>query len=52
MPKLFVSLGLCVCTATLSAEEVVPTARPVPLTRPEMKQLLEDMKSRPLRMKE
>lgn len=50
MPKLFVSLGLCVCTATLSAEEVVPTARPVPLTRPEMKQLLEDMKSRPLRI--
>ncbi|MDZ4683480.1 MAG: hypothetical protein SH850_00230 [Planctomycetaceae bacterium] len=36
--------------ATLSAEEVVPTARPVPLTRPEMKQLLEDMKSRKVRI--
>jgi alkylhydroperoxidase family enzyme len=36
--------------APLFAEEVVPTARPVPLTRPEMKQLLEDMKSRTLRI--
>jgi len=38
------------CAASAFAEEAVITPRPVPLTRPEMKQLLEDMKSRPLRI--
>lgn len=32
------------------ADDVVTTARPVPATRPAMKELLEDMKQRPLRI--
>ncbi len=36
--------------AAVSAEEVVPTARPIPLTRDEMKRMLEDLKSRPIRI--
>lgn len=39
-----------VSASSLEADERVETARPVPLTRPEMKQLLEDMKTRPLRI--
>lgn len=34
----------------LPAEQAVPTARPIPLTRDEMKQMLEDLKSRPIRI--
>lgn len=41
--------GLLPCSLALAGEPVV-TPRPVPLTRPEMKQLLEDMKSRPQRI--
>lgn len=37
-------------TTSLTAAELVETPRPVPLTRPEMKQLLEDMKVRKLRI--
>jgi AhpD family alkylhydroperoxidase len=32
------------------AERVVPPPRPIPLTRPEMKQLLEELKARPVRI--
>jgi alkylhydroperoxidase family enzyme len=40
-----------VCLAALShASEPIETARPIPLTRPEMKQMLEDMKVRKLRI--
>ena len=38
------------CGSLLSAEEAVPTARPIPLTRDEMKRMLEDLKSRPIRI--
>lgn len=34
----------------LRAEEAVHTARPIPLTRDEMKRMLEDLKSRPIRI--
>jgi len=44
------SLVVAGATTFLHAEEAVNTARPVPLTRPEIKQLLEDMKQRPLRI--
>lgn len=40
------SFGIVVC----SADDPVKTARPVPATRPEMKELLEDIKSRPYRI--
>jgi alkylhydroperoxidase family enzyme len=50
MRKLIFSLGLPLLAAAAFAEEAVPTARPVPLTRPEMKRLLEDMKQRKLRI--
>ena len=43
-------LSLAAWNSGLLAAEPVPTARPIPLTRPEMKQLLEDMKQRPLRI--
>ena len=42
------SLGLF--AIGLHAAEPDETARPIPATRPEMKQLLEDMKSRPTRI--
>ena len=51
MRKTFASLGGLLLAASLCpAAEPVATARPVPRTRPEMKQLLEDMKSRELRI--
>ena len=34
----------------LRADEVIATARPVPLTRDEMKRMLEDLKSRKIRI--
>ncbi len=34
----------------VSADGPVPTARPIPLTRDEMKRMLEDLKSRPIRI--
>ena len=40
----------CSCAAWLHGAEPDETARPIPATRPEMKQLLEDMKSRPVRI--
>jgi alkylhydroperoxidase family enzyme len=44
-------LPACLLLAgTLQGAEPVETARPVPPVRPEMKQLLEDMKARPLRI--
>lgn len=51
MRNLLTAFGGLVLTASLCpADEPVATARPVPRTRPEMKQLLEDMKSRELRI--
>ncbi len=38
------------CGSLLPAEDIVPTARPIPLTRDEMKRMLEDLKSRPIRI--
>ncbi len=38
------------CSSLLLAEEAVPTARPIPLTRDEMKRMLEDLKSRSIRI--
>jgi AhpD family alkylhydroperoxidase len=42
--------GLLLTASLCPAGEPIATARPVPRTRPEMKQLLEDMKSRELRI--
>lgn len=42
--------GLMLAASVCPADEPVATARPVPRTRPEMKQLLEDMKRRELRI--
>lgn len=51
MREVLAAFGGLLLTVTLSpAAEPVATARPVPKTRPEMKQLLEDMKSRDLRI--
>jgi len=51
MRKLLTAAGGLLLTASLCpADEPVATARPVPRTRPEMKQFLEDMKSRELRI--
>ncbi len=50
MLKITLTLTLAaVGSAAIAADNVI-TPRPVPSTRPEMKQLLEDMKSRPLRI--
>jgi alkylhydroperoxidase family enzyme len=43
-------LSLLLFASTALADERVVTPRPVPATRPEMKKLLEDMKSRKLRI--
>lgn len=51
MHKYVSAFGLSLAlAASCPADEPVATARPVPLTRPAMKQLLEDMKSRELRI--
>ena len=41
---------LAACVSTVGAAESVSTPRPTPLTRPEMKQFLEDMKERKQRI--
>src|SRR5437764_11533802 len=47
MTRYFASaLGLLAAAGFAPADEPPATPRPVPLTRPEMKQLLEDMKAR------
>lgn len=40
------TIGLVVVTGVLLAEDPSSSPRPIPLTRPEMKRLLEDMKQR------
>lgn len=40
----------CLAVEVPAAERLLPTPRPIPLTRPEMKQLLEDLKARPVRI--
>src|ERR1700722_20931919 len=40
------TVGLFCFTANLKAEEPSTSPRPIPLTRPEMKKFLEDMKKR------
>ncbi len=44
------AFSACLFEIGLRAAEPDETARPIPATRPEMKQLLEDMKSRPTRI--
>ncbi len=46
----FVAIATTLSTGVVSGEEPDRTARPIPATRPEMKQLLEDMKQRPPRI--
>ena len=47
---LFILLLLQLYGGSMGAAEPDETARPIPATRPEMKQLLEDMKSRTVRL--
>lgn len=42
----FTALMLMTASTALAADDLLSTPRPVPLTRPEMKKALEDMKSR------
>lgn len=48
--RIFSSFCLLLCVNVAMSDEIVETPRPVPGTRPEMKQLLEDMKQRPHRI--
>ncbi len=50
MPQFWSSLALILLTTPVLADERVVTPRPVPATRPEMKKLLEEMKTRKLRI--
>ena len=44
------SLMVLSLSSLVMAEDIVPTARPIPLTRDEMKRMLEDLKSRAIRI--
>ncbi len=46
----FVAIAITLSADVVCGEEPDRTARPIPATRPEMKQLLEDMKQRPPRI--
>lgn len=46
----FTSVCLLIPLSLLGEEQAVPTPRPIPLTRPEMKQQLEDLKGRTQRI--
>ncbi len=46
LKQLFAALLCATASAPIFAEDPNQTARPIPATRPEMKQLLEDMKGR------
>lgn len=50
MPRKLFGLSMLLVFSPAFADEGVNTPRPIPATRPEMKQLLEDMKSRKLRI--
>ncbi len=50
MLRLLMSSSAILLASSAFADERVNTARPIPATRPEMKKLLEDMKSRKLRI--
>lgn len=48
--RLLTTALLTLCGATVLADDAIATARPVPLTRDEMKRMLEDLKSRQIRI--
>lgn len=50
MSRILFSISLMLLVSPALADERVVTPRPIPVTRPEMKRLLEDMKSRKLRI--
>lgn len=50
MPRNLIGLSVILLASPVLAGDAVDTPRPVPATRPEMKQLLEDMKLRKLRI--
>jgi AhpD family alkylhydroperoxidase len=50
LTTVFTAAAWSILIGAAGAQQVVTTPRPIPLTRPEMKQLLEELKARPVRI--